>query len=323
MHPIKILWLSEAPFIGKYPRDFENCRTEIAWMIASGGEHQNIGELPNIPDNSYDIAIIILPKREDLLMRMSTYAGFDLIGHMRRVAKHIGHMQEGHVKYFQDYSVAIQTWWYSVLDSLDFLMVHNEIDQPYISGLFNKPTFVNRSLMIEDEIKLKNVKRKGVIIGGNLVGWYSGFDSFMIATRFNEEIYAPSMGRKPKDEDQLSGLNHLPYMTWLKWINNLSQYKYAVHLMPTIAAGTFSLNCAYMGIPTLGNRLIDSQRICFPDLSVSIYDIGRAVEIADKLLFDKDFYDNVSAFATQQYQKEYSENVWKERFNLFLKSNVL
>lgn len=320
---MKILWLSENPAKGKIPRHFEQMRTEFAWICASDGEHQNIGELPNIPDNSYDIAIIILPKREEILMRMSTYAGFDLIGHLRRVAKKIGWMQEGPVKYFQDYSVGIQTWWYSVLNEMDFLMVHNEMDKPYISGLFDKPTFVNRSLMIEDEIQLKDTKRKGTIIGGNFVGWYSGFDSYMIATRFGEEIYAPSMGRKPKEEDQLSGINHLPYMTWKQWMNSLSQYRYAVHMMPTVAAGTFSLNCAYLGIPCIGNIDVDTQRMCFPETSVSIYDVGRAAEIADELLNNRDFYDSVSAFATRQYQSEYSENVWKERFNLFLKSNIL
>lgn len=315
---MKILWLSENPAKGKIPRHFEQMRTEFSWIVASDGKHQNIGELPNIPDNSYDIAIIILPKREEILMRMSTYAGFDLVGNLRRVAKKIGWMQEGNAQYFQTYSISIQIWWYSVLDSLDFLMVHNEYDKNYIKGLFqNKKVFINRSLMIEDNIKIYKQLRNNVIIGGTMCEWYNGFSSYMIATRFGEEIYAPSMGRMKEGEETLKGINYLPYMTWLQWINNLSQYRYAVHMMPTVAAGTFSLNCAYLGIPTLGNRLIDSQQILFPDLSIDVYDMISAIKIADKLK-NKDFYQMCSEKAKQLYYKNYTEKTWRDRFFNFL-----
>ena len=40
----------------------------------------------------------------------------------------------------------------------------------------------------------------------------------------------PSMGRKIDREDELD-INHLPYMTWIEWMNNLSQFKYGVHLI--------------------------------------------------------------------------------------------
>ena len=40
---------------------------------------------------------------------------------------------------------------------------------------------VLNSLMIEDSLKeLVEVNRSGVIIGGNFVSWYGGFDSFII-----------------------------------------------------------------------------------------------------------------------------------------------
>jgi len=43
--------------------------------------------------------------------------------------------------------------------------------------------------------------------------------------------------------------------------------------MLTIAAGTFSLNCAYFGIPCIGNEKVDTQRLCFPELSVDVENI--------------------------------------------------
>ena len=83
-----------------------------------------------------------------------------------------------------------------------------------------------------------------------MVRWYGGFDSYVVAQEFEESIYAPSMGRKIERESEMD-ITHLPYMNWIEWMNNLSQFRYAVHLMPTHAAGTFALNCAYHGIITL------------------------------------------------------------------------
>ena len=87
-----------------------------------------------------------------------------------------------------------------------------------------------------------------------MVRWYGGFDSYVIAQEFDMPIFAPSMGRKIDREDEMD-IQHLPYMTWVDWINNLSQYHVGVHLMPTHAAGTFALNCAFHGIPVSGPRL--------------------------------------------------------------------
>ena len=73
-------------------------------------------------------------------------------------------------------------------------------------------------------------------------------------------------------------------------MNVLSTFKYAVHLMPTVAAGTFSLNCAYFGIPCIGNIKVDTQRFCHPDLSVAVDDVSKARTLAHRLQNDSDFY---------------------------------
>ncbi len=64
---MKILWLSENSIEGKIPRNFNQMRTEMAWFVASDGYHTNIGNILTVSDNAYDIVIIILPKREDIL----------------------------------------------------------------------------------------------------------------------------------------------------------------------------------------------------------------------------------------------------------------
>jgi hypothetical protein len=80
--------------------------------------------------------------------------------------------------------------------------------------------------------------------------------------------------------------------------------------MPTIAAGTFSLNCAYFGIPCIGNEKVDTQRLCHPDLSVDVDDLKSSREKAKKLRNDKDFYLHCSKESKKNYKKYYT----KEKF---------
>ena len=138
--------------------------------------------------------------------------------------------------------------------------------------------------------------------------WYGGFDSYVVAQQFEEEIYAPSMGRKKDDEVGMHNLTHLPYMNWVEWVNNLSNYKYAVHLMPTQAAGTFALNCAYHGIPCIGYKGLDTQELCFPQLTVDMGDLKTARELANKLKEDKTFYGFISNKAKNNYNTFFGEN---------------
>ena len=130
------------------------------------------------------------------------------------------------------------------------MFVHNESDKKYYEGLTDKECKVLPSLMIENSINnLPQIKRKDAIIGGNFCSWYGGFDSYMIVQEADCPIHIPSMGRKIEGEEQMSNLNHLPYMNWVEWIKTLNTFKYGIHMMRTHAAGTFALNCAYLGIP--------------------------------------------------------------------------
>ena len=112
--------------------------------------------------------------------------------------------------------------------------------------------------------------------------------------------------------DQLPRLTVLPHVQFTDWIYKLSEYKYAVHLMPAITAGTFCLNAAFLGIPCIGYKESDTQRICQPDLSVDLYDVERARMLADKLNRDSDFYNHCSETALKNYNKNYNEKVFIE-----------
>jgi recombinational DNA repair protein RecR len=83
--------------------------------------------------------------------------------------------------------------------------------------------------------------------------------------------------------------------------------------MPTIAAGTFSLNCAYLGIPCIGNRKVDTQKICFPLLSVEPENVDLARDLAYRLKTDVSFYKECSECAKINYKAYYSLDTWKEK----------
>ncbi len=88
--------------------------------------------------------------------------------------------------------------------------------------------------------------------------------------------------------------------------------------MPTVAAGTFSLNCAYFSIPCIGNREVDTQKLCHPNLAVDVHDVKYSAELAKKLREDKDFYEECSYQARKNYELYYSVDNWKDRMKNIL-----
>ena len=153
------------------------------------------------------------------------------------------------------------------------------------------------------------------MMGGNFCYWYGGFDSYMVAQEFGEKVYVPSMGRKIEGEEQMENLTHLPYMNWTQWISELSKRKYGVHLMRTHAAGTFALNCAYLGIPCIGYKGLDTQEICHPSTTVDVGDLEHAKQIAHELKRNEEYYRQCSKITKFNYEQHYKEEAWLQRFN--------
>ena len=83
--------------------------------------------------------------------------------------------------------------------------------------------------------------------------------------------------------------------------------------MPTVAAGTFSLNCAYFGIPCIGNINVDTQRLCHPQLSVDVHDVERARKLAKNLVNDEEFRILCINEAKENYRKHYDIGVWRNK----------
>ena len=304
---MKVAFFSEMGWEGKIDRHtHNNMRTEFAWMSALDADHYNISsELTQ----DYDLGIVIVPKTNPDI-------------NLSRIRKHcdkIAIQQEGPHWYFQDYSLPHQFHFHNHLMEADYIFAHNESDKKYYRGITSKPVFVMRSLMLTDDLVPRSEWGDAVIIGGNFVSWYGGFDSYMVASVFQPEmkIYAPSMGRKQKLESQIEDINYLPYQFWKDWINTLSQFHVGIHLMRTHAAGTFAMNCAWHGIPCIGYKGLDTQEICHPNLTVDLGDVKRARELAVRLKEEDGFYEECSKLARLRWEEEYSEEHYLSRWNKF------
>ena len=151
---MNIAFFSESNFDGKISRGFNNMRTEYAWYVALDSTHHWIRNLSELQDNTYDLGIVIIPKKNiESLMK------FPMIGQMRRVCKKIGFMQEGPAWYFQDYPMEQQIWFYNTLMEMDVIFAHNQSDVKYFKGLTQKKhVYQNKSLMIEDSLKESKTK---------------------------------------------------------------------------------------------------------------------------------------------------------------------
>lgn len=296
---MKVAFFTEGGYTGKVPREHPNIRTDLAWICALEADHIPIPHIQSIPDQKYDLGILIIPKNKEHLFE------FPLVENMRRTCNKVATMQESSYWYWQDGSIQAQLWYHSILQSMDIIFCHNDADLKYYKGITDVRCELLPTLMITDNIKEYEGERKGVIVGGNWVSAYRGFDSYVIGKILDDNISAITTGRM-KPEEKLLDINHIPWMNWIDFIYELSKHKYGVQL-GTAAAGTFNLNCAYLGIPCISYETINTQKYLHPQLTVDDGDIEQARKLATKLASDEDFYKECSNQARENYNKLYSE----------------
>jgi hypothetical protein len=321
---MRIAFLTEMGFVGKVPANHPNMRTEFAWMHALDADHYNIhlfGSSKNLVD--YDVVFVIFPKGKTFLSSegsrliegvnpVSPLLDKPIVERLKeRGNKKIYYIQEGPHWWWNDYEIVDQIKFYNFLSKTDGIFAHNLSDANYYRGMFrNKKVEIIHSLMIEELINdIQPQPEDKVLIGGNFARWYGGFESYMVASELGLPIWGQESHAKRNQEGMIDNLNHFPRMMWVDWMKEVSKFKYGVHLMPTVAAGTFSLNCAYFGIPVIGNEQVDTQRLLHPQLSVEVFDIESAMLLVE-MLKDPSFYKKKSEEAKDNYQTIYTKEVW-------------
>lgn len=320
---MKIAFLTEMSFTGKTPRTYDNARTEFCWFIGLDADHFNIRSTGNVV--GYDHVFVIFPKGQVFLNAsggelvhdvnpVSDLLAGNLVERLKQHNSKVHFVQEGPHWWFNDYTVMDQIYWYNMVAQCDSIFAHNTSDIYYYGGMFpGKPIHQIPTLMIDDMVKdIVPVPQEKAIIGGNFAHWYGGFESYLVASEFGVPLWTQSSHATREGENQMEKLQHFPRLSWVDWMKELSTFKYAVHLMPTVAAGTFSLNCSYFGIPCIGNSKVDTQRLCHPDLSVDIDDVHTARTLAIRLREDTAFYLKCGQTAKENYEKLYTEPEWTD-----------
>ena len=303
---MKIAFFTEGQYTGNIPRNYPNMRTDVAWICALNATHYPINKIHELQEE-FDLGITIIPKNKEILF------DYPLIEQMRRICKKIGTMQESTYWYWQGGTVQAQLWYHDILQNMDIMFCHNDIDLKYYKGITDIRCELLPTLMITDYIRVYEGERKGVMVGGNWVTAYRGFDSYIVGKILSDDIFSPTTGRMKPDEKILD-INHLPWVQWLDWMYELSKHKYGVQL-GTAAAGTFNLNCAFLGIPCIAYDNVNTQKYLHPNLSVPDGDIEQARNLAIRLKNDKDFYIECSSNAKNNFKNLYSEEKFLKYFN--------
>ena len=309
---MKVAFFSEAGYVGKIDRNNPNIRTDSAWVCSLEATHHPLVALHQIPDNSYDFGVVIIPKNKDHLFK------YPLIENLKRICTKIGTMQESTYWYWQEGTVQAQLWYHNIIQNMDIIFCHNDMDLKYYRGITDVRCELMPTLMITDNIQTFEGEKTGVMVGGNWVTAYRGFDSYIIGKILSNEIYSPTTGRMKEDETLLD-INHLSWIPWSQWMYELSKRKYGVQL-GTAAAGTFNLNCSYLGIPCIAYDNVNTQKYLHPELSVPDGDIESARKLANKLANDSDFYTHCSTSAKENYNQLYSEQIFTTKLNKILNS---
>jgi hypothetical protein len=116
------------------------------------------------------------------------------------------------------------------------------------------------------------------------------------------------------DKYEIGNIEVLPRMTFDEWIGVISGTKFGVDIHREFSGGNCSLEFGALGVPLIGNILLDTQRDIFPDLSFYYRDYENIKKSIILLANDKDFYEEVSAKALKNTQELYNSNKIVEDF---------
>lgn len=303
---MKNAFVTANPHKGKVPVDYNNPRTEFAWgyyLNADFHHWKDAGEV-----TGYDHVFCILPKQHvirdtdgrpalPLKEPAQMQVFFSLIQKLKENNSRLIFIQEGPVWYFQNYDIEDQVGYIHCLNEFDMVLAHDSRSEMWYRGIMRDPGIpihVLPSTMIMEgrPEPLPYEGRSGTLIGGNLAWWHGGFNSFEIARTTEEKIEAPKMHTFTDKETWIEGLEHLPYMELRQWLSNFRKYKYAVHMMPVVGAGSFALNAVYAGVPCIGSHDIPTQKDLFPSLSFDPDNIYYAKQ-AMAALSDQTYWEGV------------------------------
>jgi hypothetical protein len=180
------------------------------------------------------------------------------------------------------------------------------------------------SLMFEHLLKdIKWNPQNKIMINGNFSHFYRGFQSYFMADCIEDhEKWTMTSHSMRENENNIPDLKHLPRLLWIDWMKELSTFKFNIHLMDLRAAGTAALNAGYFGIICIGNELMDTYKLIYPEWCVNVYDLKRVRElllILNERRYNDNFLRDHSVYIKDNYYKYFSVDKWKEKIYNIIK----
>lgn len=121
-------------------------------------------------------------------------------------------------------------------------------------------------------------------------------------------VDAEIIGLKEYQHDRFGPFaDELEYVTFTEYLDDdyyeyIAGMKLGVSLSTRATTDRTAADFAAVGVPRLGTPDNEYQRRCFPDLCVAPFDTERACTLAEKLLTDEDFYDQVQRTASRRLE---------------------
>ena len=265
---------SEMEFEGIFPVDYPHMRVFETQLLFLNAKHIPLLKILN-SNQKYKGDLLFNIGKGDFSKPYIKflYQTGDIVSILKEKFDNVYIYQDGEIGWWNQVDVKLQVWWYNNISKSDGIFVPNSTDKSYYQGILPSQVKVKviRSVMTDKGLNLNNFKPKEnrIIINGPFTMEYNALPQVLLAHTTGMVVDIPPMGksRMPKDSWEMASsinVNYLNYMSWIDWMYNLNRYKIGYMLMPSAASGSFALNCAYLGIPCIGNKKADTQSILFP-----------------------------------------------------------
>lgn len=306
---MRALYISGRPYNGRIHRaSLANTNdTAIAWCL---GARDHVEPQPDIGQLQADILIVTLWQvripGEERWMNVAwewktKYPERKLILY-----------QESEFRWPQYRSWAEQKELYELLRITDLMLCHNEADAKFYGLLMGDPTKAIYFPAVQDLRLIEPFRRdpatksvKTVLIQ-HFDNRSNGLFAALIAQRvgapmlhFNTCTYPDHRNEEAKAMFNLD-VREIPYSGWLEWANAISEAWVYTHPLTCCGAGRDTIACATLGVPVIGHKHLEAQRVLFPDLAVDVDDADQIENVLRRLLTDEGFYKRSRLYAIER-----------------------
>lgn len=237
--------------------------------------------------------------------------------------------QESSIFDWFDWPAEEQQLYIKILSKAKAFLYHNEHDKEvmkvFIDRFIKYPGCINFSVSTPRSFD----KGEYVLIPNPIKRYQRGMITHKIVSDTIPDIITYSMHyQHPEqkynlafpDRYQIGNIQLLPRMTFDQWVEIISGSKFGVDIHREFSGGNVSLEFGALGVPLIGNILLDTQRDIFPDLSFDYKNyegIKKAIIMLNK---DRDFYEEISNKAVKNTTEIYNSRVVVQEFkNEFIK----